>query len=97
MTCIMFVKIKTDLDASEVEKRIADRTQSFREVAGLQQKIFGRDPQTGEVCGIYIFADSESLNKYRASELAKSIPVAYEALEVRRESFELLQTLYPLR
>lgn len=59
------------------------------------QKIFGHDPASGDLCGIYFFESRKALDAYRATELAKSIPDAYEATDVRREVFEELYRLRP--
>ena len=73
------------------------RRSRFREVPGLVQKSFGRDASTGEMCGIDFFEDRASLAALRATGLAKTIPVAYEATDVRREVCEVLYPLYPDR
>jgi len=94
MSVILFVRISTDLDQSELERRVNERKPQFEEVPGLVQKIYGRDPATGDGCGIYFFQDQASLEAFKESELAKTIPSAYEATNVRREVF---QTIFPLR
>jgi hypothetical protein len=58
------------------------------------QKIYGRDGATGDVCGIYFFENKAALDAFRETELAQTIPVAYEAIDIRREVYEVL---YPLR
>lgn len=95
MAAILFVRITSELDLAELERRALDRKPLFLEVPGLIQKIYGKDPATGEVCGIYFFEDEESLAAYKESELAKTIPSAYEASEVRREVYDLLFSLKP--
>jgi len=97
MAWILYVRIRTDLDPEEMGRRLEARRPRFLEVPGLLQKIYGRDPATGEICGIYFFADQASLAAYRDSELAKSIPTAYEAVDVRREVYEVLYPLHPDR
>jgi len=94
MSVILFVRISTDLDQAELERRVNERKPQFEEVPGLVQKIYGRDPATGDGCGIYFFQDQASLEAFKESELAKTIPSAYEATNVRREVF---QTIFPLR
>lgn len=94
MSTILFVRIKSDLDFEELERRAIERRPRFKEVPGLVQKFYGRDEVTGDVCGIYFFRDKKSLADYRNSELAKTIPGAYEATEVRREVFEVMFPLY---
>ena len=97
MTAILFVRVKSDLDFEELERRVIERRPRFKEVPGLLQKIYGRDESTGAVCGIYFFENQEALSAYRESELAKTIPTAYEATEVRPEVYEVLYPLHPDR
>jgi hypothetical protein len=97
MTAILFVRIKSDLPFEELERRASERKPQFLEVPGLYQKFYVHDPATGDVGGIYFFENREALTAYRDSELAKTIPAAYEATEVRPEVFELMYPLYPDR
>ena len=94
MSAILYVRIKSNLDPKELDRRINQRKPRFLELPGLVQKIYGRDETTGEVCGIYFFENEEALAAYRESELAKTIPTAYEAIDVRREVYDVL---FPLR
>ena len=94
MATILYVRIKSDLEPEELDRRLNERKPRFLEVPGLIQKIYGRDEATGDVCGIYFFASKEALAAFRDTELAKTIPSAYEATDVRREVYEVL---YPLR
>ena len=55
------------------------------------------DPETGDVCGIYLFESDDALREFRESELAKSIPIAYDAVDVRREAYDVLYELWPER
>jgi hypothetical protein len=43
-------------------------------VPGLLQKIYGRDPETGEFCGIYIFELQAALEASQETELARDEP-----------------------
>ena len=97
MAAILYVRVRSDLDFAELEQRMLERVPRFREVPGLIQKIYGRDESTGDMCGIYFFEDREALAAYRETELAKTIPSAYEATEVRPEIYEVLFPLYPER
>jgi hypothetical protein len=94
---ILFVRVKSDLDPKELERRLIERRPRFKEVPGLVQKIYGQDESTGDVCGIYFFKDQESLSAFRETELAKTIPAAYEAKDIRREVYEVLYPLHPDR
>lgn len=97
MAAILFVRIKSDVDWEELERRLMERRPRFKEVPGLVQKIYARDPATGYACGIYFFEDRAALDAYRESELAKTIGSAYEATEVRPEAYEMLYPLFPDR
>ena len=97
MATILFVRIKSDLDPKELESRLIERRPRFHEVPGLVQKFYGRDESTGDVCGVYFFEDINSLSNFRETELAKTIPTAYEAKEIRREVYDVLCSLYPER
>lgn len=63
----------------------------------MVQKIYGRNDETGEVCGIYFFESRETLLAFRETELARTIPTAYEAVDVRREVYDVLYPLWPER
>ena len=63
----------------------------------LAEKIYGQDSATGAVCGIYFFESQAALAAFRESELAKTIPTAYEAVELRPEGYDFLYALRPER
>ena len=94
MPFVLFVRAKSDLDEAELERRLQERKPKFLEVSGLAQKVYGKDKTTGAVCGIYFFETKEALGRFAESELAKTIPTAYEVTEIRKEVYEVL---YPLR
>ena len=97
MAAILFVRITSGLDVDEFDRRLLERRPRFREVPGLVQKIYGRDGATGDVCGIYFFESTDALAAFRESELAQTIPRAYEAVDVRREVYDVLYPLWPDR
>jgi hypothetical protein len=97
VAAILFVRITSRLETEELDRRLLERRPRFQDVPGLLQKVYGRDRETGAVCGIYFFESSEALRAFRETELAQTIPSAYEAVEVRREVYELLYPLWPER
>jgi Putative mono-oxygenase ydhR len=97
MPAILFVRVKSNLEPAEFDRRLLERRPRFRDVPGLTQKVYGRDNATGEVCGIYFFESAEALAAFRKSELARTIPSAYEAVDVRREVYDVLYSLWPDR
>jgi len=97
MATVLFVRAKSTLDQAELDNRLLERRPRFLDVPGLVQKIYGRDESTGDVCGIYFFEDQNALAEYRKTELAKTIPSAYEVSEIRMETYEILYPLHPDR
>jgi hypothetical protein len=57
---IHFVRITTYLAQEEVQRIMEERAPRFREVPGLVQKYYGREPTSGAFCGCYIFDSEES-------------------------------------
>ena len=94
MATILYVRIKSDLDHEELKHRKIEHKTRFLDVTSLKQIIYERNEETGDVCGIYFFENKEALAAFRETELAKTIPVAYEATDIRREVYDVL---YPLR
>lgn len=97
MPIILVVRIKSGLPWEELERRMLERKPRFLEVPGLIQKMYSRDPASGDACGIYFFESRAALEAFRDSELAKTIPAAYEATDVRREAYDLICPLRPER
>ena len=91
---IHFVRGTTPLGREEIQRIMEERAPSFREVAGLLQKYYGYEPESGAFCGCLIFNSEESRQAYAQSELARTIPSAYQAEEVRVEVYEVLFPLY---
>lgn len=95
MGVVLFVRVKSDLEPAEFDRRLLERRPRFKKVPGLLQKVYGRDQSTGDVCGIYFFENQKSLDDFKQSELAQTIPVAYQAADVRREVYDHLYSLHP--
>jgi hypothetical protein len=93
MPTVLFVRAQSKLDPEELDARLLERRPRFLEVPGLLQKIYGRDESTGAVCGIYFFETRIALDDFRETELAKTIPTAYEVTDMRVETYDVL---YPL-
>jgi hypothetical protein len=91
---IHFVRITTHLAHDEVRHIMEERAPRFREVPGLVQKYYGYEPDSGAFSGCYIFDSEESRQAFAQSELARTIPAAYQAEEVRVEAYEVLFPLY---
>jgi hypothetical protein len=97
MPNVLFVRIHSDLERQEFERRLEERRPRFQQVPGLVQKVYGRDEATGDVCGIYFFDSAAARAEFVGSELAQTIAGAYEAANVRREAYDVLYSLWPER
>jgi heme-degrading monooxygenase HmoA len=87
---VLSVKFKSALSDSEVMRIMQERAPRFRELPGLIQKYYGHEKETGEFTGIYVWDSEQSLREYRDSELARTIPEAYQAEgQPRIEVFEV--------
>jgi heme-degrading monooxygenase HmoA len=87
---ILTVKFKSALSDSDVLQVMKERAPGFRALPGLIQKYYGREKETGEFTGIYVWDSEESLREYRETELARTIPEAYKAEgQPRIEVFEV--------
>ena len=91
---IHFVRFNTRLAHEEVLRIMEERAPRMREAPGLVQKYYGYEPSSGAFCGCYIFDSEESREAFRQSELARTIPAAYQAEEMRKEAYEVLFPLY---
>lgn len=72
------VKFKTALPVSDVLRISRERAPRYRALPGLIQKYYGIEKETGEVTGVYIWDSKQSLQEFRDSELARTIPEAYK-------------------
>ena len=92
---IQIVRLKSNLEETELLKRAREREPQFAAIPGLLQKYYTKMDSPGTYGGIYIWDSRESLAAFRASELASSIPKAYEVIEA--PSIEVLDVMFQLR
>ena len=92
---LQIIKLKSNLPEAELLKRAKEREPRFKAIPGLLQKYYVRLGQAGEYGGVYVWDSPESLQAYRDSDLAKSIPGAYEITEA--PNIELMDILFQLR
>jgi len=92
---VQMFKFKSRLSDEEVRRVMRERAPRFREQKGLLQKFYGYEESTNMHTGIYIWDSRDSMHAFRETELAKSIPSAYQVeTPPRVEVFELI---FPLR
>ena len=92
---IQIIKLKTNLAEEEILRRAREREPQFKAIPGLLQKYYVKIGDSGQYGGIYVWDSPESLKSYRESDLAASIPEAYEIIEA--PNIELLDVLFQLR
>ena len=92
---LQIIKLKSNLPEEELLNKAREREPQFKAIPGLIQKYYVKTAQSGEYGGIYVWDSPESLQSYRESDLAKSIPVAYEIVEA--PNIEIMDILFQLR
>lgn len=92
---IHYVRIRSGLAEDEAMVVLRRRAEQFRDVPGLVQKVYGREAESGEICGVYIFESQASLDAFHESELAKATREAYQVESARIERYDVLFTLWP--
>ncbi len=92
---IQVIKFKSNLTEENLLRTAHERVPQFKALSGLLQKYYFKTNQPGEYGGIYVWDSAESLQTYRISDLAASIPGAYEV--VGTPNIELMEVLFTLR
>lgn len=93
---LLYVRFKTSLSPDELEKRYKERFRDFQAMPGLLQKYYLHDASAGEWGGLYLWDSQESLNRFMASDLRKSIPGTYEVVgSPRMETPAVIDVLRP--
>jgi heme-degrading monooxygenase HmoA len=77
---VQIVRFRTECTADEVVRKYRERAERYRQVPGLLQKHYLSFSETGEFGAVYLWTSREALQKFRESDLAKSIPQAYRVL-----------------
>ena len=75
---VQIIRLNSTLTEEELLKKAREREPGFKAIPGLLQKYYVKMREPGQYGGIYIWDSAESLKAYRESDLAKSIPNAYE-------------------
>ena len=92
---LQIIKLKSNLPEEELLNKAREREPQFKAIPGLIQKYYVKTNQPGQYGGIYVWDSTESLQAYRGSDLAKSIPEAYEISEA--PNIEIMDILFQLR
>lgn len=92
---ILIVRFESALSEEEVLAVARERADAFRKLPGLLQKYYIKTGKPNEYGGIYVWDSEASLNAYRESDLAASIPAAYRA--VGPPTTERIEGMFQLR
>jgi heme-degrading monooxygenase HmoA len=92
---LQIIKLKSNLPEEQLLNKAREREPQFKAISGLLQKYYVKTGEPGEYGGIYVWDSPESLQSYRESDLAKSIPKAYEIVEA--PNIEIMDILFQLR
>lgn len=92
---MQIIRLKTNLSEEELLKRAHEREPQFKAIPGLVQKYYVKMKEPGCFGGVYVWDSEASIQEFRQSELAASIPKAYQLLEA--PGIELLDVLFQLR
>lgn len=92
---LQFVRLKSNLPEEKLLATAKERESQFKAIPGLLQKYYVKMNEPGVYGGIYVWDTPESLQAFRDSDLAKSIPQAYEVTEA--PNIELMKIMFQLR
>ena len=91
---MLLVRFRSRLTLDQVMRVVEERAPEFEALAGLEQKYYLQDAESGEYAGCYVWASPEALDEYRSSELRASIGIAYETDgDPRIEVYRILKLL----
>jgi heme-degrading monooxygenase HmoA len=75
---VSLVRFTSRLPDEEVVAMFEKRSDRYRKVPGLVEKLYLRFRDTGEFGAVYVWESEEDLERFRESELARTIPTAYQ-------------------
>lgn len=92
---VQFVSFESALSEAELLKVAQDRLERFRALPGLLQKTYVKLAEPNRYGGIYLWDSAESMKAFRESDLAATIPTAYQV--VGAPKIEIMDALFQLR
>jgi heme-degrading monooxygenase HmoA len=92
---LQIIKLKSNLPQELLLERAKERAPQFEAIPGLIQKYYVKTAQPGQFAGIYVWDSVASIQSFRESDLAKSIPQAYDITEA--PNIEVMDVLFQLR
>ena len=92
---IQTVKFKSQLSEEELLITAREREPQFRAIPGLLQKYYVQLSEPDNYGGVYVWDSMQSLQEFRKSDLAASIPGAYKVIE--GPDIDVMDVLFKLR
>lgn len=92
---LQIIKLKSKLPEDQLLLKAKEREPQFKAIPGLLQKYYVKTSVADEYGGIYVWESAEALKAFQSSDLAQSIPSAYEIIEA--PNIEILDILFQLR
>jgi heme-degrading monooxygenase HmoA len=75
---VSLVRFTSRLPDEEVVAMFEKRYDQYRNGPGLVEKLYLRFRDTGEFGAVYVWESEQDLARFRESELARTIPTAYQ-------------------
>lgn len=93
---VQIVRFKSAMSDEQVLETYESRAPRYRAMPGLVQKYYLKYPKTNEHGAVYVWESEGALRMFRESELARTIPTAYQVIgEARGETAEVVLLLRP--
>jgi heme-degrading monooxygenase HmoA len=92
---IQIIKFESALTEDEVLEIAQERFENFRALPGLLQKYYIKLDKPNHYGGVYIWDSKDSMESFRGSALAESIPAAYRV--VGAPTIDTSEGLFQLR
>ena len=91
---IVFITFESESSLEEIGSRFRDRAKQFRDMAGLLQKFYVRDEESGRVVGIYVFDSKESRDALFESEVHAKLRDGSDVRDLTITTFHVVFPLY---
>ena len=92
---IQIIRLRSDLSEEALLKTAQERAPQFKALKGLIQKYYVRREGPGAYAGIYVWESKEAMMAYKTSDLAATIPEAYQI--TGPPEIEIMEGLFQLR
>lgn len=91
---VVFITFESESSLEVIESRFRDRAKQFRDMAGLLQKLYVHDEESGRVGGIYVFDSEESRDALFESEIHAKLRDGSDVRDLEITTFHVVFPLY---